>query len=45
MKLVIIGQGYVGLPLAMAAANSGFRVTGVDNDENKVKNLNQKYEK
>jgi UDP-N-acetyl-D-glucosamine dehydrogenase len=40
MKLVVIGQGYVGLPLAMAAASSGFEVTGVDKDENKVKNLN-----
>jgi UDP-N-acetyl-D-glucosamine dehydrogenase len=40
MKLVIIGQGYVGLPLAMAAVKSGFEVIGIDKDEKKVVNLN-----
>jgi UDP-N-acetyl-D-glucosamine dehydrogenase len=38
-KVVVIGQGYVGLPLSLAAANSGFHVTGVDNDSLKVKLL------
>lgn len=28
--VVIIGQGYVGLPLAMAAARSGLQVTGIE---------------
>ncbi len=28
----VIGQGYVGLPLALAAANSGWNVTGIEVD-------------
>jgi UDP-N-acetyl-D-glucosamine dehydrogenase len=32
----IIGLGYVGLPLAMAIARSGFPVTGFDVDPNKI---------
>ena len=29
--LAIIGQGYVGLPLAMAAVDAGWTVIGIDN--------------
>jgi len=36
MKIVIFGQGYVGLPLALAACNAGFDVTGIDVNEEKV---------
>lgn len=32
MSVVVFGQGYVGLPLALAAVKSGFRVTGLDNN-------------
>jgi UDP-N-acetyl-D-glucosamine dehydrogenase len=32
----IVGQGYVGLPMAIAAAASGFEVIGIDTDEKKV---------
>jgi len=39
-KIAVVGQGYVGLPLAMAAAKAGFRVTGLDNNSKKVANLN-----
>lgn len=39
--VVILGLGYVGLPLATVLANAGYRVTGVDLDEKKVKLLNQ----
>jgi len=35
----IVGLGYVGLPLALAMAESGFGVTGVDIDETRVKQL------
>jgi UDP-N-acetyl-D-glucosamine dehydrogenase len=42
MKLVIIGQGYVGLPLAMAAAKSGFKVTGIDIDSTKISGINNR---
>jgi UDP-N-acetyl-D-glucosamine dehydrogenase len=38
-KLVIIGQGYVGLPLAMHAVEAGYRVVGIDRDETRVKRL------
>ncbi|MFW6183139.1 MAG: nucleotide sugar dehydrogenase [Chloroflexota bacterium] len=37
----IVGLGYVGLPLAVAFAQAGFRVIGVDVDERKVELLNQ----
>ena len=39
-KIAVVGQGYVGLPLAIAAANASFRVIGLDNNRNKVANLN-----
>ncbi len=38
--LAIIGQGYVGLPLAMAAVDAGWTVVGVDNFEPKVAQIN-----
>ncbi|MGK3111268.1 nucleotide sugar dehydrogenase [Streptomyces sp. WAC05858] len=37
--LVVIGQGYVGLPLAVRAVEVGFVVTGVDTDERRVEQL------
>ena len=39
--LAIIGQGYVGLPLAMAAVDAGWSVIGVDNFEAKVAQINR----
>ena len=38
--LAIIGQGYVGLPLAMAAVDAGWTVIGIDNYEAKVAQIN-----
>ena len=38
--LAIIGQGYVGLTLAMAAVDAGWTVVGVDNFEAKVAQIN-----
>ena len=38
--LVIVGQGYVGLPLAMAAVDAGWTVIGIDNFEAKVAQIN-----
>lgn len=38
--VAIIGQGYVGLPLAMAAVDAGWTVIGVDNFESKVTQIN-----
>ena len=38
--LAIIGQGYVGLPLAMVAVDAGWTVIGIDNSEAKVAQIN-----
>ncbi len=38
-RLAVIGLGYVGLPLAVEYARSGFRVTGIDLDPEKVEKL------
>jgi UDP-N-acetyl-D-glucosamine dehydrogenase len=38
--LAVIGQGYVGLPLAMAAVDAGWSVIGVDNFAAKVAQIN-----
>ncbi|QIX26199.1 nucleotide sugar dehydrogenase [Nocardioides sp. JQ2195] len=37
--VTVVGQGYVGLPLAMAAVEVGHRVVGVDVDERRVARL------
>ncbi|MCS7250164.1 MAG: nucleotide sugar dehydrogenase [candidate division WOR-3 bacterium] len=37
----IIGLGYVGLPLAIAIGESGFKVIGIDVDKNKVNKVNK----
>ncbi|MFI6981785.1 nucleotide sugar dehydrogenase [Embleya sp. NPDC050154] len=39
MRVVIAGQGYVGLPLAVRAAQVGHEVVGYDVDEGRVKRL------
>ena len=38
-RLVVIGQGYVGLPLAMAAHGAGHSVVGIDTDERRAKQI------
>jgi UDP-N-acetyl-D-glucosamine dehydrogenase len=38
-KVVVVGQGYVGLPLAIRAAEVGYRVVGFDTNEARVKRL------
>ena len=35
--VAVMGLGYVGLPLAVAVAEAGFRVVGIDVDERRVK--------
>jgi UDP-N-acetyl-D-glucosamine dehydrogenase len=37
----VIGLGYVGLPLAVEFAQAGFRVTGIDVDERRVRELSR----
>jgi UDP-N-acetyl-D-glucosamine dehydrogenase len=39
-RVVVVGQGYVGLPLAVAAAQAGHDVTGVDLAVDRVADLN-----
>ena len=36
MKVTVVGQGYVGLPLATASSEAGFMVFGLDNNEEKI---------
>jgi nucleotide sugar dehydrogenase len=38
-KIAVIGLGYVGLPLAIHFANSGFSVIGIDLDQQKIESL------
>ncbi|MDG4797290.1 nucleotide sugar dehydrogenase [Micromonospora sp. WMMD1082] len=38
-KVVVVGQGYVGLPLAMQAVEAGMAVVGLDVDPDRVKRL------
>lgn len=38
-KVVVVGQGYVGLPLAIRATEAGYDVVGFDTDETRVKLL------
>ena len=38
-RLVVVGQGYVGLPLALRAVEAGFDVVGFDLDGSRVKQL------
>ena len=38
-KVGVIGLGYVGLPLAIEFTNAGYKVTGIDVDDKKVKSI------
>jgi UDP-N-acetyl-D-mannosaminuronic acid dehydrogenase len=40
-KIVVIGTGYVGLPLAIMLARSGYKVTGVDVQDSIIKSINE----
>ncbi len=40
-RVAVFGQGYVGLPLAMRAAEVGFTVVGFDVDHRKIEGLRQ----
>ena len=41
-RVVVLGLGYVGLPLAVRAAEAGFAVTGFDPDEAKIDSLHHR---
>jgi len=38
-RIAIIGLGYVGLPLAVAIAEAGFHIVGIDKNEERIKSL------
>src|SRR4051812_9922579 len=38
-RVVVVGQGYVGLPLAMRAVDVGYEVVGIDTDARRVAGL------
>jgi UDP-N-acetyl-D-glucosamine dehydrogenase len=40
LNVAVIGLGYVGLPLAIESAKSGYSTIGLDIDSNRIKNLN-----
>jgi len=40
-RITVMGQGYVGLPLAMEFARAGFKVAGLDTSHEKVEALNR----
>ncbi len=40
-NVAILGMGYVGLPLAVAFAEAGYRTTGIDPDQRKLESFNQ----
>ena len=40
MNIAVIGQGYVGLPLAIAASSAGHKVIGVEVNPDRVASLN-----
>ena len=39
-RIGVIGLGYVGLPLAMEFVNAGYKVSGIDIDQNKINSIN-----
>ena len=39
MQITVVGQGYVGLPLAIAASKVGYTVFGLDNNQEKINAL------
>ncbi len=41
VKVAVVGLGYVGLPLCVEFARSGFRVLGIDLDGEKVRRVNR----
>ena len=41
MQITVVGQGYVGLPLAIGAANAGYKVNGLDSNKSKIKILSE----
>ena len=43
LKICVLGQGYIGLPLSLTFSEAGWDVCGFDNDKEKIKNEAKKY--
>ena len=41
IKVAVVGQGYVGLPLAIQASEAGNKVVGYDNNQEKILEINK----
>ena len=44
-KIAVIGLGYVGLPVAVAFARSGFSVVGFDIDRGRIEELHGGFDR
>ena len=42
-EITIVGLGYVGLPLALSFCEAGYKVIGIDIDEEKTKKINSGF--
>ena len=40
-KVCVVGLGYIGLPTAIVAAESGLQVVGIDVDQNRIDCINK----
>jgi UDP-N-acetyl-D-glucosamine dehydrogenase len=43
-KVAVVGQGYVGFPLAVAAASAGYEVIGIDSNESLIEGLEESWQ-
>ena len=43
-KISVVGLGYVGLPVAIAFAEAGFKVVGFDTNANRISELKECYD-
>ena len=42
-KIIVVGTGYVGFPVAILLARAGYKVVGVDVDDSIVDGINSGY--
>jgi UDP-N-acetyl-D-glucosamine dehydrogenase len=42
-NIEVFGLGYIGFPIAVRLAKAGFKITGIDKDENKIQRLERNF--